>query len=328
MGIGMSIDMTIVRANLWLIFLAAITITLLKAAIVWLLFRATCLHRGDALRAGSVLTGAGEFAFVLIPLGSTLGVLDARQASILTAIAAITMLLGPPVATLTDRLVRRLAEAELREPEDFSDASGSVLVIGFGRFGQIVSQCLLAEGIDVTTIDNDPEMMESAAGFGFKVYYGDGTRLDVLRAAGAREARVIAVCIDDREAASRIVDLVQSEFSGAKLYVRSFDRRHTLQLLAKGVDFELRETYESALVFGRKTLEALGLDSERAAAVEEFVRRRDLDRLVLQQAEGISAGTDLLRTRMIHVPFSKPTRGVRPLNPEAEEIISHPPAAE
>jgi len=163
MGIGMSVDMTIVRANLWLIFLAAITITLLKAAIVWLLFRATCVHRSDALRAGSVLTGAGEFAFVLIPLGSTLGVLDARQASILTAIAAITMLLGPLVATLTDRLLRRLAEAELREPEDFSDASGSVLVIGFGRFGQIVSQCLLAEGIDVTTIDNDPEMMESAA---------------------------------------------------------------------------------------------------------------------------------------------------------------------
>jgi voltage-gated potassium channel Kch len=171
-------------------------------------------------------------------------------------------------------------------------------------------------------------MMESAAGFGFRVYYGDGTRLDVLRAAGAREARVIAVCIDDPEVASRIVDLVQAEFSGARLYVRSFDRRHTLQLLAKGVDFELRETYESALVFGRKTLEALGLDSERAAAVEEFVRRRDLDRLVLQQAEGISAGTDLLRTRMIHVPFSKPTREVRPLNPEAEEIIGHPPAAE
>ena len=328
MGIGMSIDMTIVRANLWLIFLAAITITVLKAAIVWLLFSATCVHRGDALRAGSVLTGAGEFAFVLIPLGGTLGVLEARQASILTAIAAITMLFGPPVAALTDGLLRRFAEAELREPEDFSDASGSVLVIGFGRFGQIVSQCLLAEGIDVTTIDNDPEMMDSAAGFGFRVYYGDGTRLDVLRAAGAREARVIAVCIDDPEAASRIVDLVQAEFSGAKLYVRSFDRRHTLQLLAKGVDFEVRETYESALVFGRKTLEALGLDSERAAAVEEFVRRRDLDRLVLQQAEGISAGTDLLRTRMIHEPFSKPTRQVRPLNPEAEEIISHPPAAE
>src|SRR5207253_7178690 len=95
---------------------------------------------------------------------------DPRQGSILTAIAATTMLLGPLVATLTDGLVRRWTGPDLREPDDFSDASGSVLVIGFGRFGQIVSQCLLAEGIDVTAIDNDPEMLESAAGFGFKVY--------------------------------------------------------------------------------------------------------------------------------------------------------------
>jgi len=328
MGIGMSIDLVIVRANLWLIAVAAITITILKAAIVWLLFRATCVHRGDALRAGSVLTGAGEFAFVLIPLGGSLGVLDPRQGSILTAIAATTMLLGPLVATLTDGLVRRWTGPDLREPDDFSDASGSVLVIGFGRFGQIVSQCLLAEGIDVTAIDNDPEMLESVARFGFKVYYGDGTRLDVLRAAGAGEARLIAICIDNREAASRIVDLVQAKFPAAKLYVRSFDRRHTLQLVAKGVDFQVRETYESALVFGRKTLEALGLDSERAAAVEEFVRRRDLDRLVLQQAEGISAGADLLRTRMVHEPLSTPRHEVKPLNPEAEEIIARPPVAE
>ena len=328
MGIGMSIDLVIVRANLWLIAVAAITITILKAAIVWLLFRATCVHRGDALRAGSVLTGAGEFAFVLIPLGGSLGVLDPLQGSILTAIAATTMLLGPLVATLTDGLVRRWTGPDLREPDDFSDASGSVLVIGFGRFGQIVSQCLLAEGIDVTAIDNDPEMLESVARFGFKVYYGDGTRLDVLRAAGAGEARLIAICIDNREAASRIVDLVQAQFPAAKLYVRSFDRRHTLQLVAKGVDFQVRETYESALVFGRKTLEALGLDSERAAAVEEFVRRRDLDRLVLQQAEGISAGADLLRTRMVHEPLSTPRHEVKPLNPEAEKIIARPPAAE
>jgi glutathione-regulated potassium-efflux system protein KefB len=225
--------------------------------------------------------------------------------------------------------MRRFSGPDLREPDDFSDARGSVLVIGFGRFGQIVSQCLLAEGIDVTAIDNDPEMLESVARFGFKVYYGDGTRLDVLRAAGMREARLIAVCIDDPEAASRIVDLVHAECPAAKLYVRSFDRRHTLQLIAKGVDFELRETYESAIVFGRNTLEGLGFDPERAAAVEAFVRRRDLERLALQEAEGLSAGLDLLNTRMVHEPLSAPRREVKPLNPEAEEIISHhPPAAE
>ena len=328
MGIGMSIDLAIVRANVWLILVAAIVITALKAAIVWLLFRATCVREADALRAGSVLTAAGEFAFVLIPLGGSLGVLDARQASILTAVAAITMLLGPLVATLTEALLRRFKPLDAREPDDFSDARGSVLVIGFGRFGQIVSQCLLAEAIDVTTIDNDPGMIQDAAGFGFKVYYGDGTRLDVLRAAGAGDARLIAVCIDNREAASRVVDLVHAEFPGTKLYVRSFDRRHTLQLIAKGVDFELRETYESALVFGRSTLEALGIDSERAAATEQFVRSRDLDLLALQQAEGLSAGADLLRTRMVHEPLSTPAREVKPLNPEAEEIISRAPVAE
>jgi glutathione-regulated potassium-efflux system protein KefB len=322
----MTIDLAVVQANIWLILSAAVVITLLKAAIVWLLFRASCTRRGDALRAGSVLTGAGEFAFVLIPLGLSLGTLDPRQASILTAIAAITMLLGPLVATLTHGALQRLARPSDREADDFSEARGSVLVIGFGRFGQIVSQCLLAEGIDVTTIDNDPEMLESAARFGFKVYYGDGTRLDVLRASGAGAARLVAICIDDPEAASHIVDLVHAEFPGAKLYVRSFDRRHTLQLIDKGVDFELRETYESALVFGRKTLEAIGLDPERAAAVEQFVRSRDLDRLALQQAEGISAGLDLLRTRMVHEPFSTPTHEVKPLNPEAQEIIGRTPS--
>jgi glutathione-regulated potassium-efflux system protein KefB len=328
MGIGMSIDLVVVRNNVWLILAAAAVITVLKASIVWLLFKATCVRRADALRAGSVLTAAGEFAFVLIPLGGALGVLDPRQASILTAIAAITMLLGPLVATLTDAVLRRFNPPDAHEPDDFSDARGSVLVIGFGRFGQIVSQCLLAEAIDVTTIDNDPEMIQDAGGFGFKVYYGDGTRLDVLRAAGAGQARLVAICIDNREAASRIVDLVHAEFPGTKVYVRSFDRRHTLQLIAKGVDFELRETYESALVFGRNTLEALGLDSKRAAAIEQFVRARDLDRLAVQQAEGLSAGVDLLRTRMVHEPLSTPAREVKPLNPEAEEIISRPPTAE
>jgi glutathione-regulated potassium-efflux system protein KefB len=328
MGIGMTIDLAVVRANLWLIVLAAAIITVLKAGIVALLFRATCARRTDALRAGSVLTGAGEFAFVLIPLGGTLGVLDPRQASILTAIAAITMLLGPLVAAVTEAFVRHAARPADLGMEDFSDAHGSVLVIGFGRFGQIVSQCLLADAVDVTIIDNDPEMIQQAARFGFKVYYGDGTRLDVLRAAGAVEARLVAICVDNRDSASHIVDLVHAEFPGTKLYVRSYDRRHSLQLVAKGVEFELRETYESALRFGRETLEGIGIDAERAVEIEQFVRRRDLDRLVLQQAEGISAGTDLLHTTMVQEPLSKPARTAKPLNPEAQEIVGELPRSE
>jgi glutathione-regulated potassium-efflux system protein KefB len=326
MGVGMSIDVALVRSSLLLIVLAALIITALKAGIVWALFRATCAQ-GDALRAGSILTAAGEFAFVLIPLGGSLGMLDQRQTGILVAIAAVSMLFGPLTATLADALLRRFARPAERDPDDFSDARGSVLLIGWGRFGQIVSQCLLAEGIDVTAIDNDPEMIRQAGRFGFKVYYGDGTRLDVLRAAGASKARVIAVCIDNRGAASRIVDVIRTEFPGSKLYVRSYDRRHSLQLIAKGVSFEVRETYESALAFGRQTLEALGLDSERTQAIEEHVRRKDLDRLALQQAEGISAGLDIYAS-MLQEPLSKPEGEAKPLNPEAREIVGRRPAAE
>jgi glutathione-regulated potassium-efflux system protein KefB len=321
MGVGMTIDMKIVIANLWLILAAAVIITLLKAGVVWALFRVTCTRRGEALQAGSVLTGAGEFAFVLLPLGASLGMLSAEQGSLLSAIAAITLLLGPPFASVTDALVRRLAKATEREADDFSDANGTVLVIGFGRFGQIVSQYLLAEEIDVTTIDLDPDMIQVAARFGFRVYYGDGTRLDVLRAAGLEKARLIAICIDDQEAVNRIVDLTKAEFPGTKIFARSFDRGHTLQLLAKDVDFELRETFESAMRFGRKTLEAVGVDADRAAIVEDFIRTRDRDRVAIQQAEGIYAGIDLLRKRPTMTPFAEPQRGARPLNAEADEII-------
>jgi voltage-gated potassium channel Kch len=330
MGIGMTIDMDVVAKSLPLVIGAAVLVTVLKLAIVDLLFRPTCTKRDEALRAGSVLTGAGEFAFVLLPLGASLGVLGARETSLITAVAAVTMLIGPPVANLTDFALRRFGRRPAREADDFSDAHGAVLMIGFGRFGQIVAQPLLARDIDVTTIDIDPLMIQNAARFGFKVYYGDGTRLDVLRAAGAGAARLVAVCIDDRTAADRIVDLVKAEFPGVKLYVRSYDRGHSLTLRARDVEYEVRETYESALAFGRKALEGLGLAPEEAAAVEADVRSRDAERFAMQQAEGVYAGLDLLRPRVEPrpTPLTEPEGPSEALNPEAAEIIKEEAEAE
>jgi monovalent cation:proton antiporter-2 (CPA2) family protein len=323
MSVGMSIDMQVVVANLPLITAAAVVITILKAGIVTLLFRTTCENRSDSLRAGSVLTGAGEFAYVLIPFGLALGLMAPREASLFSAIAAVTMLMGPPTAALTDTVLARIARRRPPEPDDFEGVRGAALVIGFGRFGQLVSQCLLAEAVDVVTIDNDPEMIENAGRFGFKVYYGDGARLDVLRAAIRPEVRLVAVCVDKRDTTNRIVDLVRAEFPGLKLYVRSYDRRHTLELLAKeGVDFEMRETFESAVEFGRAVLEGLGLAHERAVEVADYVRQRDLDRLALQQAEGIAAGRDLVWSKRVRPePLSEPWRRSEALNPEARELM-------
>jgi monovalent cation:proton antiporter-2 (CPA2) family protein len=319
MGVGMSIDIAVVRDNWMFILAAAMAISALKMVVVWLLFLPICTTYRDALRAGAVLTAAGEFAFVLIPLGVALGALTATQGSLFAAIAAVTMLIATPVASLTDALLAWLARGRERAADEIDGVRGSILLVGFGRFGQIVAQCFVAEGVDVTAIDNDPEMVEAARRFGFKVYYGDGSRLDVLRAAGAGEARIIALCNDDPDMTLRIVDLVRAEFPDTKLYVRSYDRRHSLRLIAKGVDFELRDTFESALVFGRRALEALGLDPERAQAIEDFVRSRDLDRLALQQAEGVSAGLELWRTRLVQPePLSEPRREAQSLNPAAE----------
>ncbi len=150
----------------------------------------------------------------------------------------------------------------------------------------------------------------------------------MLRAAIGTEVRPVAVCVDKREAADRIVDLVRAEFPGLKLYVRSYDRRHTLELLTKGVDFEIRETFESAVEFGRAALEGLGLTHERAVEVADYIRQRDLDRLALQQAEGIMAGRDLAWKRRVRPePLSEPLHKSEALNPEAVELMKPEPAA-
>jgi monovalent cation:proton antiporter-2 (CPA2) family protein len=323
MGVGMTIDVSVVRAHLGLLVAAALGITLIKAAIVGTLYQVRCRDRTDALRAGAVLTAAGEFAFVLIPLGLALAVLEPAQASLLAALAALTMLIGPPVAALGERALSRLARRqEEPPPEDFSGARGSVLVVGFGRFGQVVSQCFLAQRVDVTIIDVDVEMIQSAARFGFKIYYGDGTRLDVLRAAGAGRARLIAICVDNRESATRIVDMAMSEFPYTKLFVRTYDRRHTLELIQRGVDYEIRETFESAVRMGGAALGALGLDAETVETTLEDLRTRDRERLALQQAGDLYAGIDVLhRPQVEPEPLTGPRRAAQALNPEAEAAI-------
>jgi glutathione-regulated potassium-efflux system protein KefB len=225
----------------------------------------------------------------------------------------LSMALTPVLVAVLRRFQPR-AEPSLEGVERADGLSGSVLLIGFGRFGQVVSQALLARDADVTIIDNDVDMIQSAEGFGFKVYYGDGTRLDVLRASGAERARAIAVCIDDKGAAHRVVELCKESFPQARLLVRSFDRQHSLQLITAGVDYQIRETFESAMAFGEAALRELGLAPEEAAEIAADVRRRDAQRFELEIAGGTDAARALLRGNMW-----KPTPLVPPKRAASEE---------
>ncbi|MGN6489626.1 MAG: NAD-binding protein, partial [Devosia sp.] len=146
----------------------------------------------------------------------------------------------------------------------------------------------------VAIIDNDTDMIRAAGQFGMKVYYGDGTRLDILRAAGAGNAAMILVCVDRKESANRIVELIKSEFPLAKVHARAFDRGHAIELLKLGADYQIREMFESALVFGAASLRELGSDDDEIASILDGVRERDRQRFAAQQVGGIQAARDLL----------------------------------
>ncbi len=228
-----------------------------------------------------------------------------------------------PLAVIALRWMLPAATPSMAGIEPAAGLTGSVLMIGFGRFGQVASQALLARGFDVAIIDNDTEMIQSAAGFGFKVYYGDGTRLDVLHASGAKTARAIMVCVDDRDAALKIVQLLRHECPNTQLLARAYDRGHALQLIAAGADYQMRETFESASAFGEAALNALGVPPEEAAGIAADVQRRDAERLVLQAAGGIRAGIDLLHSnRMKPHPLTRPQQPGRALNAEAQAITA------
>lgn len=324
MSVGMSIDGGLLGRHALFLIVAAPLLVLVKIAIAYGLERLTKSKRVDALRSAVLLAPAGEFSFVLLPLALEAGLLTRSQASVATVLAALTMLIGPLAAKGLEVWLQGddKSEAEPDIEETFDGAHGNVLVIGFGRFGQVVSQVLLADNTEITVIDRDVEMIKSATRFGFRIYYGDGTRPDVLRAAGAGSVRLIAVCVDDRESALEIVEIVHREFPQALLYVRAYDRISAIELMNKGIDFQIRETFESAIAFGREALVGLGVGDERALEVADDVRRRDIVRLMMQQSEGTMGGSDLLYgTRITPEPLSAPKSRPRGLSAQTRDVI-------
>ncbi|MET0545007.1 MAG: monovalent cation:proton antiporter-2 (CPA2) family protein [Caulobacterales bacterium] len=322
MSVGMAIDLGVVWRNWQFLLIAAPLLLLAKGLITFLLLRFSGSSTRDALRAGVLLGSAGEFSFVLIPIGVSAALFDSQSAALLSALGALTMMIAPLVAAALEGILSKVRTKQEIE-EDFADADGDVLIISFGRFAQIVAQVFSAEGVSMTIIDDDVEMIESAAKFGSRVYFGDGRRLDVLHAAGAGRARLICVCVDNQQAALEIVDLVQTHFPLAKVYVRAYDRQHALALMERNVDYFIRETVESAFEFGRQALEGLGVPPDRAVEVEDDVRRRDAERLVIQQQGGMYAGRDLMKVRTVRPePLKERGERAKPMNAEAERALA------
>lgn len=319
-SVGMSLDLTVFREQWPLILAGTAALMLVKSAGVYTVARLIHAKHAESLYRAVLLAQGGEFAFVLYAAAAAAGIFDARTSAALTAIVILSMALTP-VGVFALRWLMPRNEQSMDGIEAASGLGGSVLIIGFGRFGQVASQSLLARGFDIAIIDTDTDMIRSAADFGFKIYYGDGTRLDVLKASGAENARAIAVCIDDRAAANRIVQLAKSEFPHAKLLVRSFDREHSLKLIGAGVDYQVRETFQSAMAFGEAALLQLGVPEAEAAGIAAEVRRRDAERLQLEIAGGLAAGVALVQGNAPRpTPFTAPRRAAEPLSDETAAV--------
>lgn len=321
LGVGMSLDLDVIAADLLPIIGLVVALMATKAIAIYAVARILGSDHREGLTRAALMAQGGEFAFVLYAAAAAAGILDGHANAVLTAAVIVSIALTP-FAVMALRFLLPRDEQTLDGIEVAADLDGRVLIIGFGRFGQIVSQPLLLRGVDVSIIDNDVEMIRAAADFGFKVYYGDGTRSDILHAAGAGRAEAILICVDRAETASKIAEVLKAEFPLVKVLARAFDRGAAIALIHAGVDYQIRETLESALAFGSATLQRLGVPEAEIADIIDNVRRRDAERFEMQVAGGIYAGSTLLqRNAPVPTPLSTPRRAGRGLSEETEDLI-------
>ncbi|WP_336038589.1 monovalent cation:proton antiporter-2 (CPA2) family protein [Acinetobacter calcoaceticus] len=321
LGVGMSLDLSVVAQNWQLIVSGVVALMFAKALMIYIVARITKSPHTEALDRALLMAQGGEFAFVLFSAALSAQVIDSTIKSNLTAIVVLSMVLTPIVGIIFKRFTQFKANVSLENVNIAEGLSGSVLMIGFGRFGQVTSQLLLARGVDVTIIDNNTDMIQNAEKFGFKIYYGDGCRLDILHASGAATAQAIVVCVDSKETTNRIVELVTHEFPLAKLLVRSYDREHSLHLVKQKVDFMIRETFESAIKFGGVILQELGVDEDEVERITEEIRDLDNERFETEiAADDVNAGAGMQYTHTHHprptAPLIRPKREGQILNKE------------
>lgn len=310
MGVGMSLDLQLVL-NHWLWLLGAVALYMIgKGIAVFIVALLTRLPLREALVRMAIMAHGGEFAFVLFSAAATAGVLSADNQATFTAAVIVSMLLSPLIVIGMQRFVnRKTAKTAPSEPNldgiDIAEnLEASVLVIGFGRFNQIACQALLARGLSVSVIDADVEKVRIATRFGFKVYYGDGSRLDVLRASGIEQAGAVIIGVADPERSEHIVELIKTEFPLVPVYARTYDRHSAVSLIKKHVDFQVRETFESALLLGRAVIEKLGATETEANDVVDYVRRLDQERVNEEVLHGSS--DELTRKYWSITPYVKP----------------------
>jgi glutathione-regulated potassium-efflux system ancillary protein KefC len=272
--VGASLDFGVLRVQWAVVLGVAVGLFAVKALLLLLLARPLGVAPGMRLPFAALLAQGGEFGLVVFATAQGAGLLDNAAANILNSAIAISMALTPLALTAADRFGSRRTEAP---PADRIDAGPApVIIAGFGRVGQIVGRLLFAHRIDAVVLDRDPSQIDLLRKFGFKVFYGDATRLDLLEAAGAAQARVLVNAIDDVDASLELTDVVRQAFPHLAIVARARNVRHYYELRKRGVTIIERETFDASLRLARDTLETLGMAPYDARLAAERFRRHNI----------------------------------------------------
>ncbi len=282
-AVGMSIDFAVVMAHPLFIAAVVVSFLLLKATVLWVMAACMKLPKPERPVFVLLLAQGGEFGFVVFQTATQAQVIDGTKASLLVAVVALSMLLTPLLLVLADRWwIPRLnssanpAMQEIDEPQ-----KNAVIIAGFGRYGQIVGRLLYANGIAPTVLDHDAQAIEALRKWGWRVFYGDATRLDLMRTAGAAAAGILVLAIDDVAQSVKVAKLAREHFPQLKVLARARNVQHYFELCEQGVTCIERETLDSALMTGRSALEALGWERHAARNLALRFRRHTIEQLEL-----------------------------------------------
>lgn len=279
--VGMSIAFRVVIDNPLLVLALVVALISLKMLVLYVLATFFRMHVAERLLLAVLLSQAGEFAFVVLQFASTAGNLSGPEVELLTVVVALSMAVTPILIFLYDRLwMPRLNQAPADEVElppgpEVEDPHDKVIVLGYGRFGQIVTRLLRAQGFGMTLIDDDPAQIELVKRFGVKVFYGDGGRIEILRAAGADQAKMIVIAVAGGDRILGIAELIRRNFPDVIIAARAVDRSHAHDLMALGVHVIERETFRAAIKLGEQALVALGQEEDEASRVARAFEQHD-----------------------------------------------------
>ena len=299
LGVGMSLDLKVVAQHWLLVSTGVIALMAMKAACIYFVARLAKSSHADALDRAVIMAQGGEFAFVLFAAAVNNGVITDADNATMTATIVLSMVLTPLVILLHNRFAQKESVAE-READTIEEQN-SILIIGMGRFGQVINKMLNMSGYETTIIDMDPVMVQGFTKYGVKTHFGDASRHELLIAAGIEKAQMLVVAIDNREQALQIVRFAREINPNIKILARASDRLHTFDLYQAGADEIVREVFDSAIRAGKTTLKMLGMKKDIAEKLATYYFHSDRNKTVKQARVHDSALGPFQNQQMIEI---------------------------